>query len=206
MDYQDFGSTEERLSATLEGTNCGTWLHQFSNDSVDFDQRAQQLLGITRPSLSMEEWLAIVHPDDRSGIAASISRGVDSQKEHINVIYRVVVNGASRHLKVDSFVRYAGVDPVVSYGLIQDVSEIKKAEEELVRANRELENALLEVKTLRGILPTCSFCKKIRLEGHDPTVSSSWVEIETYISEHSEARFSHGLCPDCYREIYGDDE
>jgi hypothetical protein len=54
-----------------------------------------------------------------------------------------------------------------------------------------LEAALAEVNQLEGILPICSACKKIRRE------DSSWMVLEEYISARSEARFSHGLCPDC---------
>jgi DNA-binding response OmpR family regulator len=58
----------------------------------------------------------------------------------------------------------------------------------------ELELALTEIKTLTGILPICSYCKKIRSdEGY-------WQQVEEYISQHSKAMFSHGLCPDCYQK------
>ncbi len=67
---------------------------------------------------------------------------------------------------------------------------------ELRRVNRELNQALAEVKKLRGILPICSSCKKIRDD------KGYWLQIETYISEHSEAEFSHGICPDCAKRLY----
>jgi hypothetical protein len=63
------------------------------------------------------------------------------------------------------------------------------------RADR-LEKAQQEIKTLRGIIPICTSCKKIRNdEGY-------WQQVETYISNHSEALFSHGVCPDCMEELY----
>ena len=55
-----------------------------------------------------------------------------------------------------------------------------------------------ELKVLRGRLPICMWCKRIRDEG------GSWQKLETYIAEHSEADFSHGLCPECTQEHYGD--
>ncbi|MEA3547443.1 MAG: response regulator [Thermodesulfobacteriota bacterium] len=62
----------------------------------------------------------------------------------------------------------------------------------------ELEQALAEVKKLSGFLPICAFCKKIRDdEGY-------WQQVEQYITEHSEAIFSHGVCPTCAEEHYGD--
>lgn len=59
--------------------------------------------------------------------------------------------------------------------------------------------ALEEIKTLRGIIPICSECKKIRTE------KKSWEDIESYISSHSQAIFSHGLCDDCMRKLYPED-
>lgn len=56
---------------------------------------------------------------------------------------------------------------------------------------------LNRIKYLEGFLPVCLFCKKIR-------VDDEWTPIETFISEHSAAEFSHGLCPECARKHYGD--
>jgi len=62
----------------------------------------------------------------------------------------------------------------------------------------ELQDALDHVKTLQGILPICSNCHKIR------TDKNSWDRLEKYILEHSEARFSHSICPECARDLYPD--
>jgi hypothetical protein len=58
-------------------------------------------------------------------------------------------------------------------------------------SHRALQQALAEVKTLRGYLPTCAHCKKIRDE------AGEWHQLEDYIQNHSEAKFSHGICPEC---------
>ncbi len=60
---------------------------------------------------------------------------------------------------------------------------------------RELEAALSSVKTLQGLLPICSYCKKIRDD------RNYWQQVEGYISDHSKVQFSHGICPDCYVQI-----
>ncbi len=62
----------------------------------------------------------------------------------------------------------------------------------------ELKEALSQVKTLRGFLPICASCKKIRDD------QGYWHQIETYIRDHSEADFSHGICMDCARRLYPD--
>jgi DNA-binding response OmpR family regulator len=59
----------------------------------------------------------------------------------------------------------------------------------------ELEAALTRVKHLQGLLPICAYCKKIRND------RNYWQQVEGYISEHSEAQFSHGICPDCYASV-----
>ncbi len=59
----------------------------------------------------------------------------------------------------------------------------------------ELQAALAQVKQLQGILPICAHCKKIRDD------QNYWQKVEHYVSEHSEARFSHSICPDCYASI-----
>lgn len=60
-------------------------------------------------------------------------------------------------------------------------------------------SALDEVRTLRGIITICSACKKIRSD------AQSWEQMEAYVQAHSEAKFSHGLCPDCIQRLYPED-
>ena len=81
-------------------------------------------------------------------------------------------------------------------GTLRDITERKKAEEERKRMILQLQNALEKVKTLSGLLPICSFCKKIRDD------NGYWRQIETYIEAHSEAEFSHGMCQECARKHY----
>lgn len=73
----------------------------------------------------------------------------------------------------------------------RDITERKLREKELLQTISELRKALEEVRTLRGFLPICASCKKIR----DDT--GYWQQIEFYIREHTEADFTHGICPDC---------
>ena len=65
----------------------------------------------------------------------------------------------------------------------------------LARRVAELEKAMAGVKQLQGLLPICCYCKKIRDD------QNYWQQVEGYISKHSEAQFSHGVCPDCYEKI-----
>jgi two-component system, response regulator PdtaR len=69
---------------------------------------------------------------------------------------------------------------------------------ELRRLNAELQRALAEVKTLRGLLPICASCKRIR------DSNGSWHPVDVYIRDHTEAQLTHSICPDCMRKLYPD--
>jgi PleD family two-component response regulator len=74
--------------------------------------------------------------------------------------------------------------------------ERKRMEEERENLKKNIQDALNTVKTLSGLLPICAHCKKIRDD------KGYWNQIEAYISEHSEAEFSHSICPECAKKFY----
>jgi len=78
----------------------------------------------------------------------------------------------------------------------RDITQRKAEEQERLRLIQELTDALTQVKTLSGLLPICASCKKIRND------NGYWEAVETYISEHSDADFTHGICPDCVQRLY----
>lgn len=80
--------------------------------------------------------------------------------------------------------------------LFQQKNIIRKQLREIEEKNELLQKRLDEIKQLRGILPICAKCKKIRND------KGFWEKIEVYICEHSDAEFSHGLCPDCAKKLY----
>ena len=80
--------------------------------------------------------------------------------------------------------------------LMRNISERKKVEEDREQLIVELKEALERVRTLSGLLPICSHCKKVRDD------DGYWHSVEKYITSHSEAVFSHGICPDCMVELY----
>lgn len=82
--------------------------------------------------------------------------------------------------------------------LDRTMSELVAKKSELSAANLELKNALEKIKTLHGLLPICSYCKKIRND------EGAWQQMEVYIRDHSNANFSHGICPDCLSKLYAD--
>ena len=79
-----------------------------------------------------------------------------------------------------------------------EVAERKRYGSERDAVIVELQDAFAQIKTLTGLLPTCASCKKIRDTG------GNWIQMESYIQDHSEAKFSHGLCPPCAKKLYPD--
>ena len=87
---------------------------------------------------------------------------------------------------------------LASIEVVRDLTERKKAEKEKEELIKELQSALSEIKTLRGVLPICMHCKEIRDD------KGYWNQIEEYISKNSDAEFSHSICPECAKKHYPD--
>ncbi|WP_369695317.1 PAS domain S-box protein [Gracilinema caldarium] len=82
--------------------------------------------------------------------------------------------------------------------LLHDITEKKQYEREREQLISKLQRALAEVKTLNGLLPICASCKKIRDD------QGYWQEVEQYIGSRTDADFSHGLCPECFKKLFPD--
>lgn len=107
--------------------------------------------------------------------------------------------GASDYLVKDIEMGFTELLPSVIERAIENqrlILEKKKSDAEKERLINELQEALLKVKKLSGLIPICVSCKKIRND------RGYWKQVEEYISEYSGAEFSHGFCPDCARELY----
>jgi len=94
--------------------------------------------------------------------------------------------------------------PLTQYGedvhltVVEDITEQKQVEREREVLITELQDAMSKVKTLSGMLPICSSCKNIRDD------KGYWKKIEAYLRDHSNAKFSHSICPECMDKLYGD--
>jgi PAS domain S-box-containing protein len=99
-------------------------------------------------------------------------------------------------IEVSSVIFQNGVGETRTCMIIRDISGRKTAEEERDRLIRELEDALARVNSLSGLLPMCASCRRIRdREG-------GWQDLESYVRQHTEADFTHGICPECRRRLY----
>lgn len=103
---------------------------------------------------------------------------------------------------IDSLVLVVLVSPVLYFyiyrPLVLHINERKRADEKREKLIKDLQESLVKVKTLSGLLPICSSCKKIRDD------KGYWEQIEKYIHDHSGADFTHGICPECMKILYPD--
>ncbi|MCD4692088.1 MAG: PAS domain S-box protein [Calditrichales bacterium] len=143
--------------------------------------------------------LNILFPDDRREEAmAHIQRTMTGERWEAVEINILRADGAVRTVLWNSATLYAADSKTVVATIAQgqDITERIQVEEERAKLIVELQNALAKVKTLRGLIPICASCKKVRDdEGY-------WHQVETYVHEHSEAEFTHGLCPECAKKLY----
>jgi PleD family two-component response regulator len=114
---------------------------------------------------------------------------------HIPVIFITAVSEVMDEAKA---FKLGAVDYVTKPFHPATIAARVKTHLELSRHIRELRYALDTVKTLSGLIPICAGCKKIRDD------QGYWKQVESYICEHTDAQFSHGICPDCMKALYPD--
>jgi PAS domain S-box-containing protein len=149
----------------------------------------ERTLGFTIEELKSRPFLEFVHPDDRER-TLNQNRQVRAGDKALGFENRYLCkDGSYRWLLWNAA---PDSDERVIYSMARDITEKKKADEERERLVVELQKALAEVRTLRAILPICSYCKHIRDD------SNYWQSVEDYIARHTSTRFSHGICPSCY--------
>ena len=141
--------------------------------------------------------LALVHEEDRAKMA-TVFRSAAGGSSGDNLPFRIRRKDRSIAWMALSWqpIRNDSGECLGFRTSARDFTERRREQQERERLIREREEALAKVQTLQGMLPICSSCKKIRND------AGSWEQIETYVRSHSEAEFSHGICPECMQKLY----
>lgn len=144
------------------------------------------------------EWQDLIFTDDLNVAFENFNKHcADPSHPYDQVVRYHHKNGSTVWVRCRGIaIRDNNGKPIRMLGVHTDLTEQKKTEEELKKKNQELLDALEEIKTLKGIIPICAKCKKIRdSEGY-------WQQVEEYISQRTDALFSHSLCENCARQLY----
>ena len=138
----------------------------------------------------------IIVPQEFKKDAIDLTKLVRRGMIAIREMKRMRKNGTMIDVSLGGAPIFVGRKQTGVLGIYTDISDRKRAEEERERIILKLQEALNRVNTLSGLIPICAGCKKIRDD------QGYWSDVELYISKHSEAEFSHGLCNDCMEKLY----
>ncbi len=194
-DVDEYGKLEQ----VIAGASLGYWDWNWQTGKHHVNERWLDMIGLCRDDETQHEndWSSRVNPEDHEIIMPVI-------KEHIETGGTYVVEFRMRHKK-GHWVWIQGSGAVVEYdsnnkplrlcGTHQDITERKKLENERDQLVESLQEALSEIKMLKGIIPICSYCHNIRDD------YGAWDKLEAYLSKNTDAIFSHGICPKCLKKV-----
>jgi DNA-binding response OmpR family regulator len=202
----------ETLSECLEAASFEVLAAQDGVSGVRVAQRARPdliLLDVLMPELDGFEACRRLKADDSTQeipvifmtaltetadkVAGFVAGGVDYVTKPFQV--EEVLARVKTHLALRKLQQQLEAQNV---RLQQEIAERMRAEAEREQLIGQLQEALASIKTLRGLVPICAACKKIRDD------SGYWNQLESYLLNHTEAQFSHGICPQCVRRLYPD--
>jgi DNA-binding response OmpR family regulator len=147
------------------------------------------------PPLAILDWIMPGHNGPE--ICRKVRALVDPK-----LIYLILLTANNRTNDISEGLQAGADDYIIKpfdkdelYARIQAGARIVELQQSLADRVQELEAALARVKLLHGLLPICCYCKKVHVD------QNYWQQVEHYIARHSDAQFSHGICPDCYQNV-----
>lgn len=191
----------DRAGLALESARLAWWDQDFTTGRVHRSRHWAEMLGYDPDDVDgrLDAWLELVHPDDRETVA-EVARAHEAAEIPAFEVEHRLRTAAGGWRWVHNWGRVVERDedgrPLRAVGVHLDVTRRKQSELERERLIRELERAAAQIRPLRGLIPICAHCKRIRDD------QGCWKQLEVYIRDHSDAEFSHGLCPRCVDQLY----
>jgi PAS domain S-box-containing protein len=189
------GKMSHQLSAAeyrvlVEQAPIMIWRANISAECDYFNERWLEFRGRTMEQEYGNKWAEGVHPDDLSGCLSTYTRAFEN-RESFDMYYRL-----ERHDGIYCWIQDRGAPFFSETGEFQGYIGSCINVTERIEAQLACDEARdRELASLRGLLPICMLCKKIR------DADGSWRQLESFISSHSQAEFTHGICNDCAREM-----
>ncbi len=192
---------QARLQRLLASSNAILYAVHVDNGRFTPDwvsDNIQRVMGYdAATALGLSWWTEHLHPDDRESALASGAALVASGQFTCEYRFRHG-DGTYRWIRDElRLIQEPNAAPGAAVGVWIDITDRKRAEEVKETLLRELQTALLEVKTLQGLIRICANCKRVL------TDLGSWEQFESYVRSHSQVEFSHGICPECARLQWG---
>ena len=186
--------SEARYRAFFENSIDAVLITSPDGSIEEANAEACRIFGMTREELAGAGRNGVTDPSDpRLAVAIEERARTGRFKGELNLRRS---DGTVFPCEVSSSVFTDKKGLVKTSMIIRDITERKRMLKERENLILELQKAFGEVRTLRGILPICASCKKIRDD------KGYWNQLESYIRDHSEAEFSHSLCPECIEKLY----
>lgn len=179
--------------------NIGSWELDLTTQQLTWSDQTYRIFGLSPASFtpSRDHFYHFVHPEDRQPLRDRMQFLIREGNAFDHEFRVILADGRERILHEQAapvVMPHSGAVKVI--GVVRDITESRLAQQEREKLIVELQEALENVKTLSGLLPICANCKKIRDD------QGYWNQIEVYLQKHSDAQFTHGLCPECVRKLY----
>ncbi len=160
--------------------------------------KGEELFGYSKEELASKPATEFIHEKDRKMVGDKHERLNKGEELLDKYSFRICNKHFGTRIVELKVALFTWEKKPATLCFISDITDHKQAEQEREQLITDLQNALAEIKTLSGLLPVCSHCKKVRDD------NGYWNQIDAYIAEHSEANISHGICPDCAEKHYPD--
>lgn len=195
-------ASELRWRFAIEGNGDGLWDWDAQTNEVFFSPCWKSMLGYEDHELegSFDTWSSRVHPEDLDHALDELRRHIEGATDVYRSEHRLRHKDGTWRWILDRgkvLTRTPDGKPLRVVGTHTDITGSKETMLLLRAMNERLEAALAKVKQLEGILPICSHCKRIRDD------EGVWRDVAVYVRDHSNAEFSHGICPVCLALHYG---
>jgi PAS domain S-box-containing protein len=189
--------SEERFRRIFEDGPLGMIIADLDFKILKANRAICEMLGYAETDLPGHSIEEITHAEDM-GKSTDLSNQLLHGEIPLYQLEKRYVKRNGEALWVNltvAAIRGQNNEVLYALGMVENISRRKLAEQERERLVYDLQQALDKIKTLRGLLPMCAWCKKVRND------KGYWQKVETYVQEHSDASFTHGICPECLNKV-----
>jgi len=190
---ESFRESERRYRALFESIPVGIGIGTSNGHALDANDTLLKMTGYQKDEIDQIKLNKLYkNPEDRNRVIKQLETDGFIHGMEIEFVRK---DGTSFYGSI-TVIPFPIEDIVAHLMVMMDITEQKEIEEEKEKLIFELQGAFSKINTLRGFLPICASCKKIRDD------KGYWNQIESYIRSHSDAEFSHSICPECEKKLY----